>query len=127
MLDPTVHELATGKNFAALTTLFRDGSAQTQMMWVDADSDHLIINTEVHRQKYKNMHRDPRVTVTVFDATNPYHYAEVRGRVVEEVRGEPARAHIDKLSQKYMGGPYGPPIASERVMLKIAPQSQRAQ
>ena len=109
------------------TTLLPGGQPMTHVMWVDADDDYVLINTEVHRQKYKNMHRDPRVTVTVFDATNPYHYAEVRGRVVEEVRGEPARAHIDKLSQKYMGGPYGAPIGSERVMLKIAPESQRAQ
>jgi PPOX class probable F420-dependent enzyme len=127
MLDNTVKELATGKNFAALTTLFGDGSAQTQMMWVDADDDHLLINTEVGRQKYKNVKRDPRVTVAVFDAANPYHYAEVRGRVVEEVRGDTARSHIDELSQKYMGSPYGAPIVSERVILKIAPDSQRSQ
>jgi PPOX class probable F420-dependent enzyme len=127
MIDPTVKDLATGKNFAALTTLFGDGHPQTQIMWVDADDEHVLINTEVHRQKYKNVHRDPRVTVTVFDAANPYHYAEVRGRVVEEVRGEDARAHIDHLSQKYTGGPYTNPIQSERVLLKIAPDSQRSQ
>lgn len=127
MLDDTVKELATGKNFGALTTLFGDGSAQTQMMWVDADDDHILINTEVHRQKYKNVQRDPRVTVAVFDAANPYHYAEVRGRVVEEVRGAEARSHIDELSQKYMGAPYGAPIGSERVILKIMPDSQRTQ
>jgi len=127
MLDSTVKELANGKNFAALTTLFGDGSAQTQMMWVDADDDHVLINTEVGRQKYKNVQRDPRVTVTVIDAANPYHYAEVRGRVVEEVRGDEARSHIDELSQKYMGSPYGAPIGTERVILKIAPESQRSQ
>jgi PPOX class probable F420-dependent enzyme len=127
MIDDTVKELATGKNFAALTTLFGDGHPQTQIMWVGADDEHVLINTEVHRQKYKNVQRDPRVTVTVFDAANPYHYAEVRGRVVEEVRGDVARAHIDELSQKYMGAPYGAPIQSERVLLKIAPDSQRSQ
>jgi PPOX class probable F420-dependent enzyme len=127
MLDRIVKELATGKNFAALTTLFGDGHAQTQMMWVDADDDHVLINTEVHRQKYKNVQRDPRVTVAVVDATNPYHYAEVRGRVVDEVRGGAARAHIDELSQKYLGSPYGAPVSSERVILKIAPDSQRSQ
>jgi PPOX class probable F420-dependent enzyme len=127
MIDATVKDLATGKNFAALTTLFRDGRPQTQMMWVDADDDHVLINTEVHRQKYKNVQHDARVTVAVFDAANPYHYAEVRGRVVGEVRGDAARAHIDQLSEKYMGGPYQPEIQSERVILQIAPDSQRSQ
>lgn len=124
MLDSTVKELAKGKNFAALATLLPSGQPQTQIMWVDADDDHVLINTEVHRQKFKNLERDPRATVTIFDAANPYHYAEVRGRVVEVVRGDEARAHIEALSEKYTGGPYATPIQSERVLLKIAPDRQ---
>jgi PPOX class probable F420-dependent enzyme len=96
-------------------------------MWVDADDEHILINTEVHRQKYKNVKHDPRATVTVFDSANPYHYAEVRGRVVETVTGPEARAHIDKLSEKYVGGPYANEIQSERVILKIVPDRQRTQ
>ncbi|MDA8292193.1 MAG: PPOX class F420-dependent oxidoreductase [Actinomycetota bacterium] len=127
MIDQTVAEFARGKNFAAFTTLFADGRPQTQIMWVDVDDDHVLINTEVHRQKFANVERDPRVTVTIFDSSNPYHYAEVRGRVVETVRGDAARAHIDRLSEKYHGGPYPNPIQSERVILRIAPDRQRAQ
>jgi PPOX class probable F420-dependent enzyme len=127
MLQHATKELAQGKSFAALTTLFEDGRPQTNMMWVDADDDHVLINTEVHRQKYRNIKRDPRVTVAIFDPSNPYHYVEVRGRVVEEVRGERARAHIDELSAKYTGGPYAMPITSERVIVKIAPERERAQ
>ncbi len=126
MLDDTVKALAKGKNFAALTTLLPDGQPQTQIMWVDADEEHVLINTEVHRQKFKNVTRDPRATVTIIDSGNPYHYAEVRGRVVETVRGEQARAHIDDLSQKYNGTPYQNPITSERVILKIAPARQHS-
>lgn len=127
MLDPTVKSLAQGKNFAALTTLLPSGQPQTQIMWVHADDDFVLINTEIHRQKFKNVERDPRATVTIFDAANPYHYAEVRGRVVEVVRGEAARASIDELSAKYTGGPYANEIQSERVLLKIAPDRQRSQ
>lgn len=127
MIDSQTKELARAKNFAALTTLFKDGHPQTNVMWIDADDEHLLINTEVHRQKYKNVQRDPRVAVVVFEADNPYHYAEIRGRVVEEVRGEAARAHIDQLSEKYTGGPYATPIQSERVILKIAPDRERVQ
>ncbi len=119
MIDETVKTLAQGKNFAALTTLFVDGRPQTQMMWVDADDEFVLINTEVHRAKYKNTVHDPRVTVTIVDATNPYHYAEVRGRVVGEERGASSLAHIHALSHKYNGTDYGQPIQSERVILKI--------
>ena len=118
-LDPDLHALATSKNFAALTTLMADGQPQTQMMWVSADDDHLLINTELHRQKYKNVDRDPRVTVNVFNLENPYQYIEARGRVVETVGGDEARTNIDELSHKYTGGDYANPIQSERVIFKI--------
>ena len=124
-VEPAVRELAQGANFAALTVHLPSGPAMTHVMWVDADDDHVLINTEVHRDKFKAVERNPRVTVTVMDASNPYHYAEVRGHVVEMVRGPEARAHIDALSQKYLGKDYDPTaIASERVILRIAPDVQ---
>jgi PPOX class probable F420-dependent enzyme len=122
MLDDVAKKLAQEANFAAFTTLLPSGQPMTHVMWVDADDDHLLINTEVHRQKYKNVTHDPRVTVTIIDRNSPYHYAEVRGRVTEEVRGEAARANIEDLSQKYTGEPYTNPITSERVILKISPE-----
>ncbi|WP_426573218.1 PPOX class F420-dependent oxidoreductase [Aquihabitans sp. McL0605] len=120
-LDADLKTIATGKNFAALTTLMADGQPQTQIMWVHADDEHLLINTELHRQKYKNTQRDPRVTVTVFDGANPYRYVEARGRVVGTVGGDAARTSIDELAQKYMGvDDYPNAIQSERVVLEIA-------
>ena len=125
MLDTAARDLARGKNFAALTTLLPSGQPSTQVMWVDADDDHVLINTETGRQKFVNVSKDPRVTVTVIDADNPYRYAEIRGRVVETVGGAQARDHIDALAQKYTGGPYAGEIATERVIFKIAPERVR--
>jgi PPOX class probable F420-dependent enzyme len=124
MLEDKVRQLASQPNFAALTTLLADGQPSTHVMWVDADDEHVLVNTEVHRQKYRNVQRDPRVAVTIVDRESPYSYVEVRGRVVEEVTGDEARAHIDELSQKYTGGPYATEVQSERVILKIAPERQ---
>ena len=65
------------------------------------------------------------MTLTIRDEENPYRYAEVRGEVVEKVKGQEAREHIDKLSQKYHGEDYPPEsIESERVMLWIVPSRQ---
>ena len=119
-----VLELARGQNFAALTTLLPGGHPQTQVMWVDANEQHLLINTEVHRQKFRNVERDPRVTVTIWDKEDPYRFVEVRGEVVEKVKGMEAREHIDELSHKYRGKPYQTPIRSQRVVLRIAPSRQ---
>ena len=124
-VDPRVRELAQAANFAALTVNLRSGRSMTHVMWVDADDDHVLINTEVHRAKFAAVERDPRVTVMVWVIDDPYTYAEVRGRVVKMVRGPEARAHIDALSQKYRGLDYDPSmITSERVILRIAPDVQ---
>jgi PPOX class probable F420-dependent enzyme len=94
-LHPKVVELARGKNFAALTTLLPDGHPQTQVMWVDAEDDNLLINTEVHRQKFKNIERDQRVTLTIWNREDPYSFVEVRGEVVDNEKGPRAR---DKMA-----------------------------
>ena len=100
MLDEKTKALASGRNFAVLTTLMPDGTPQSHVMWVDHDDEHILINTEVHRRKYENIRRDSRATVTIMDANDGYSYSEVRGTVVEQVGGPEARRHIDALSSR---------------------------
>lgn len=119
-LDRDLHAFATARNFAALTTMGPDGMPSTHVMWIDADGEHLLFNTEVHRQKFRNVDRDPRVAVAIIDRDNPYRYVEARGKVVETVTGDEARRHIDACAQRYTGGDYANPIESERVICKIA-------
>lgn len=127
MLDPAIRDLASkGTNFGTICFHMPNGQIGSHVMWVDADDEHLLINTEVHRAKYKAIEQNPNVTVTVWNRDNPYQYGEVRGTVVTEVRGPEARANIDALSQRYTGNPYGNEIQSERVILKIAPERQRS-
>jgi PPOX class probable F420-dependent enzyme len=104
-LHPVTLELASGRNFAAISTLLAHGQIQTQYIWVGTDGRRLFVNTEPHRQKFKKLERDPRVTLAIRDEENPYRYAEVRGRVVETERGQQARHQIDELSRKYEGCP----------------------
>jgi len=118
-LDADLDALARGRNFAALSTLMPDGQPQTQMMWVGAEGDQLVINTTVGRQKFRNVQADPRVTVTVFEADNPYRYVEARGRVASTQDGPPAAASIDALSERYTGGPYTMGPTDDRVILFI--------
>lgn len=127
MLDPVIRDLARGKNFGSISFHLPNGSISTHVMWVDADDDHVLINTEVHRAKYKAIQANPNVTVTIWSSENPYAYAEVRGKVTNEVRGPEARESIDALSRKYTGGDYSPEIQSERVILQITPDRQRSQ
>lgn len=124
-LHPETVDLARGVNFGSITTVLPGGNFQTHLIWVHTDGERLVVNTETHRQKYQNVERDPRVTLTIRDEENPYRYAEVRGEVVETVIGREAREHIDEMAHKYIGKDYPPEdIKSERVMLWISPHRQ---
>jgi PPOX class probable F420-dependent enzyme len=122
VLSDEVRELARGGAFATLSTLLSSGAPAAQVMWIDCDDECLLINTEVHRRKFRSMQRDPRVTVCMWQRDDPYRYVEVRGQVIEFVHGEPARRHIDVLAERYFGRPYDPAeIESERVIARIRP------
>lgn len=124
-LHPATVSMASKVNFGSMATVLPDGNLQNHLIWVGTDGERLVVNTETHRQKFKNVQQDQRVTLTIRAEDNPYRYAEVRGRVVETVTGQEARDHIDELAQKYIGQPYPPEdIKSERVMLWIVPERQ---
>tara|TARA_B100001057_G_scaffold494839_1_gene592311 strand:- start:32130 stop:32540 length:411 start_codon:yes stop_codon:yes gene_type:complete len=123
-LDNKTIQMASGPNYAALTTLFNDGVPQTHVMWVDTDGKNILINTEIHRFKYKNVLKDPRVTVMIWKHDNPFKFVEVRGVVVGEITGQDARDNIDKLSEKYWDKPYPFPVETERIVLIIKPNKE---
>ena len=126
MLDPAITQLAAvGKNFGTVCVVLPNGQIASHVMWVDADDEHIIFNTEVHRAKFTALQSNPMVTVTIWNSENPYSYAEVRGHVADTIRGPEARAHIDALSRRYVGTEYRNPIQSERVIVKVAPDRQR--
>jgi PPOX class probable F420-dependent enzyme len=123
-LDEKVMELVGEKNFAFLATVDAKGGPQVTPTWVDSDGDYVLVNTVMGRVKQKNTKRDPRVAVAVLDMSNPYRFAAIRGRVVEQLPGQTAEDHIDKLAKKYLGKDKYPfrQAGEKRVILKIMPE-----
>lgn len=114
--------LAQGPNFAAMSTLMPDGHPQTQVVWIDEDGTNLIVNTEIHRQKYRNVQRDPRITLMIWDATDPYRFVEIRGTVTRQESGAAALDHYGKIAVKYEGVQEKErAVVTERVMLFVTP------
>jgi hypothetical protein len=62
---PTTLELAQDTNFAVITTALPGGDFQNHYIWVGTEGERLFVNTEVHRQKFKNVQCDSRVTLTI--------------------------------------------------------------
>jgi PPOX class probable F420-dependent enzyme len=93
--------LLDGKNYAVLATSNPDGSPQTSVMWVGRDGPDLLFSTVEGRLKHRNMLRDPRVSVTVIDSSDPENYVELRGRV--SMTPDVGRRVDTELSWKYDG------------------------
>lgn len=123
-LQPLTLELARGANFAAMSTALADGRSQTQYVWVGTDGRRLFVNTEVHRAKFRNLQRDPRVTLAIRDEADPYRFVEVRGHVVDVVRGDAAIRNNHELARKYWGSDFPNEPESERVLVFIEADRQ---
>ena len=110
--------LLDGRNYAVLATLNADGSPQTSAMWVGRDGNDVLMSTLQGRLKYRNMLRDPRVSVTVHDAADPEVYVELRGRAV--ITPDPGGQFDSQLSWKYDGKDKDPdPPGAVRVVVRV--------
>jgi PPOX class probable F420-dependent enzyme len=116
--------LFKGNNFAHLTTLNRDGSPQTTVVWVDEAAGEVLMNTTASRVKAANIRRDPRVSVSVHDQANPYASIVVAGRASLDEKG--AEAAIDSLAKKFIGKDQYPPEwrgpNERRVTIRVRPE-----
>ena len=106
-LSTKAKELIDGRNFASVATLMPDGSPQVAPLWIDREGDTIVLNTTRSRQRTKNLRRDRRVAITVFDHDNPYTNVSIRGRAIE-ITEDGAEEHIDRMSMKYLGKPRYP-------------------
>jgi PPOX class probable F420-dependent enzyme len=121
-LPPLALELLAGPNFGHLGTVNRDGTVQVSPIWVDVEDGRPVFNTAEGRLKWRNMRRDPRVTLEVIDYQDGYRSVEIRGRVAV-MSHEGAREHINQLSLKYTGEPFGNYVEGvARVKVTIEPE-----
>jgi PPOX class probable F420-dependent enzyme len=123
--DSGVRELLEQPNYAVISTANADGSIHSAVIWIGLDDEGLTVNSAAGRIWPANLGRDPRVTIVVFEASNPYEYVEVRGRASATTDG--ADDHIDRLTKKYIGQdtyPYRQP-GEQRTKFLIAPDHVR--
>jgi len=118
-LPERARELIDGLNFATVTTIQPDGAPQASVVWIKRDGDDVLFSTVKHRRKYKNLVADPRTSLVIYEAANPYEYLEIRGTA--EIADDPAGALIEELSQKYTGEPFQDAPGNQRVIIRVRP------
>ncbi|MFD6274787.1 PPOX class F420-dependent oxidoreductase [Streptomyces sp. NPDC060209] len=121
LFNEETRKLLDGRNFATVATLNRDGGPQTSVVWIVREEDTVLFSTTAGRQKARNLARDPRVSLTVFDITNPYRSVDIRGTA--ELIDDSEKSLPRELSQKYLGeDPPAEPEEVLRLIVRVTPQ-----
>src|SRR5689334_14709528 len=119
--DDATRRLLDGKNFATVATLNPDGGPHSSVVWFIRDGDAILFSTISTRKKARNLARDPRISVTVFELENPYNSVEIRGSA--ELLDDPEKALPMRLSHRYFG--IDPPAESDeqtRLIVRVTAQ-----
>jgi PPOX class probable F420-dependent enzyme len=91
--------------YAVLAINSSDGAPSQSVMWFDLHPDEpdvLLMNTKVERLKYRQLQRDPRVSV-LFE--NGLDWTALRGSVTLDTTSQPALEHIQALARRYGSDP----------------------
>jgi PPOX class probable F420-dependent enzyme len=119
--DDSVRALLDAKNFASVATLGPDGAPQNSVVWIKREGDTVLFSSTDGRQKVRNLRRDPRISLSVFDLTNPYTSVEIRGTA--EILPDGDKRLPYELSHKYLG--IDPPAEKDdevRVIIRVVPR-----
>jgi PPOX class probable F420-dependent enzyme len=82
-----------------------DGAPSQSVMWFDLDPDEpdvILMNTKVQRLKYRQLQRDPNVSV-LFE--NGMDWTAMRGTATMDATYQPALDHIQALARRYGSDP----------------------
>jgi PPOX class probable F420-dependent enzyme len=106
--------------FASLGTIRPDDTVQVSPMWFDYDGEQLRFTHTTKRAKFRNLQRNPSMSLMVFDPDAPMRYLELRGSLVA-AEPDPSGAFYVHLGQRY-GNPdqQPPPDSADRVVLVMS-------
>jgi PPOX class probable F420-dependent enzyme len=122
MLDPDVRRVLDSTAVAHLASVLPDGAPHSVPVWIATVGEHVAFLTGPDSRKARNLRRDPRVALSLTPVDNPFEPVILRGRVVHWLEGEDAWEVVDRISTKYIGGPYS--RDEERVVALIEPDRQ---
>jgi PPOX class probable F420-dependent enzyme len=91
------------------------------VVWITREGGTVLFSSIDGRQKVRNLRRDPRISLTVFDLANPYTSVEIRGTA--EILPDEDKRLPHELSHKYLG--IDPPAEKDdevRVIIRVVPR-----
>lgn len=99
---PESHQfILTDRPVGHIATLRADGRISVNPISLLWDGKYVRVSTVKSRMKYKNLARDPRVSISIPHRNNPNVYIELRG--IAELSDDPDRSFINSIARTYMG------------------------
>lgn len=106
--------------FGILGTVRPDATVQVNPMWFEYDGEHIRFTHTTQRAKFRNLQRNPSMSLAVLDPDDPMRYLEIRGRLVEAVP-DPTGSFYVVLGKRYGNTAQQPPADSaDRVILVMS-------
>lgn len=99
---PQSHQfILTDRPVGHIATLRADGRISVNPVSLMWDGEYVRVSTVKSRMKYKNLVKDPRVSISIPHRNNPNIYIELRG--IAELSDDPDRSFINSIARTYMG------------------------
>lgn len=128
-LHPDARALIEGGRLAHFTTINKNGSPHTTIVWVGLDGDEIVIGKLAFDQKVRNLRRDARCSFSMEadgDQSGMRNYLVVEGTARVEQGG--AAAWLQTLALRYIGpdATFPPmPNPPEGFLIRITPERVR--
>ena len=106
--------------YGSLGTIRPDNTVQVNPMWFEYDGEFLRFTHTTTRAKFRNLQANPSMSYSIIDPQNPFHYLELRGKLVEVI-ADPTGAYYIHMGKRYgNAGQQAPPDSPNRVILVMS-------
>jgi PPOX class probable F420-dependent enzyme len=122
MLAPRIRAFLAATRFVSIATLDPDGGPRQAVVWYRLDGDDIVINSAVGRRWPANLVRDPRISLTVLDATDGYRWVGLTGTATAIADQPTAQADIAEMARRYHADD---PAKAERLIADRFERQQR--
>lgn len=114
-------------NYGHLGTIRPDDTVQVNPMWFLYDGQTIRFTHTTKRAKYRNLMRNPAMSISILDPADAFSYLEVRGRLVEVIP-DPEGDFYVLLGRRYgNSAQQPPPDRADRVILVMSIESTTSQ
>jgi PPOX class probable F420-dependent enzyme len=101
-------------------TIRSDRSVQMRPIWFESRDGLIWLNGGPKRGWVRHLKRDGRATLLLVDRNNMFRWAQIECRFID-TSADGADDHIERLSQRYTGGPYRNPKV-DRLIVRLSPE-----